>query len=114
MCIRDSPSPSASPSATPSPTPTPPNKALNLSTRVDVETGTNVGIGGFIINGTDPKLVVIRAIGPSLTAVGVAGALADPLLEVHDSTGLIIATNDDWMDNSPEDQQSLIDASLAV
>ena len=50
--------PSPSPSASPSPTPTPPNKALNLSTRVDVETGTNVGIGGFIINGTDPKLVV--------------------------------------------------------
>ena len=112
-----SPSPSASPSPSvspsPSPSPTPPDKALNLSTRVDVETGTNVGIGGFIINGTDPKLVVIRAIGPSLTAVGVAGALADPLLEVHDSTGLIIATNDDWMDNIPADQQLLIDASLA-
>ena len=74
-----------------------------------METGTNVGIGGFIVTGTDPKLVVIRAIGPSLTAVGVAGALADPLLEVHDSTGLIIATNDDWMDNTPTDQQLLID-----
>ena len=63
----------------------PAGKAQNLSTRVDVETGTNVGIGGFIITGTDPKLVVIRAIGPSLTDFGVAGALADPVLELHDS-----------------------------
>ena len=69
-------------------------KAQNLSTRVDVETGVNLGIGGFIITGTDPKLVVIRAIGPSLTDFGVAGALADPVLELHDSTGAIIATND--------------------
>ena len=96
----------------PSPTPTPPNKALNLSTRVDVETGTNVGIGGFIINGTDPKLVVIRAIGPSLTDFGVAGALADPVLELHDANQAIIATNDNWMDNTDADQQLLIDAIL--
>ena len=59
-----------------------------------METGVNLGIGGFIITGTDPKLVVIRAIGPSLTDFGVAGALADPVLELHDSTGAIIATND--------------------
>ena len=107
-----SPSPTVSPSPSASPTPTPPNKAQNLSTRVDVETGTNVGIGGFIINGTDPKLVVIRAIGPSLADFGVAGALADPTLELHDSNQAIIATNDDWMENSPADQQSLIDHGL--
>ena len=70
------------------------------------------GLAASSLHGTDPKLVVIRAIGPSLTAVGVAGALADPLLELHDSTGLIIATNDDWKDNTPADQQLLIDASL--
>ncbi len=69
-------------------------KAQNLSTRVDVETGVNLGIGGFIITGTDPKLVVIRAIGPSLAAFGVTDPLADPVLELHDSTGAIIATND--------------------
>ena len=74
---------------------------------MDVETGANVGIGGFIISGTDPKLVVIRAIGPSLTTFGVVGALADPVLELHDSTQAIIATNDNWMDNSPADQATL-------
>jgi YVTN family beta-propeller protein len=105
------PTPSPSPSATP--TPTPPVKAQNLSTRVDVETGTNVGIGGFIISGTNPKLVVIRAIGPSLTDFDVPGALADPVLELHDENQAIIATNDDWMDNTPEDQQLLVDASVA-
>jgi len=105
-----SPSPSVSPS--PSPTPTPPDKAQNLSTRVDVESATNVGIGGFIISGTDPKLVVIRAIGPSLTDFGVPGPLADPVLELHDANQAVIATNDDWRDNTPADQQLLIDASL--
>jgi N-acetylneuraminic acid mutarotase len=106
------PTPTPSPSPSPTPTPTPSDKALNLSTRVDVETGTNVGIGGFIINGTDSKLIVTRAIGPSLIDFGVAGALADPVLELHDSNGDVIATNDDWMDNSDADQQLLIDAFL--
>jgi len=79
---------------------------------VDVQTGTGVGIGGFIVTGTDPKLVVVRAIGPSLATAGVAGPLADPTLEVHDSTGLVIASNDDWMGNSDTDQQLLIDHGL--
>ena len=87
-------------------------KALNISTRVDVESGDNVGIGGFIITGTGSKLVVVRGIGPSL-APGVSGALADPLLELHDSTGAIIATNDNWMSNSVTDQATLTDNNLA-
>jgi len=88
----------------------PPDSALNISTRVDVETGDNVGIGGFIINGTDPKLVVIRGIGPSLALTGV---LSDPFLELHDSTGAIIATNDNWKGNSIVNQQILTDNGLA-
>ena len=113
--ILPTPTPTPTPSGTPTPTPapTPQDKALNLSTRVDVLTGTNVGIGGFIITGIDPKLVVIRAKGPSLTDFGVAGALADPVLELHDSTDAVIATNDDWMNNDEADQQSLIDHDLA-
>ena len=107
-----SPTPTPTVSPTPTPTPTPPSKALNLSTRVDVQTGTNVGIGGFIITGT-PKLVVIRAKGPSLTDFGVAGALPDPVLELHDSTQAVIATSDDWMNNSDADQTMLIDHGLA-
>ena len=108
------PSPTVTPTVTPTPTPTPtpPDRAQNLSTRVDVETGANVGIGGFIITGTEPKLVVVRALGPSLEKFGVPGFLADPVLELHDSNQDIIATNDNWMDNSPADQQLLTDHLL--
>ena len=80
---------------------------------MDLQAGTDVGIGGFIITGTDPKLVVIRAKGPSLTRRWPRWPLADPVLERHNSTQAVIATNDDWMDNSDEDQQLLIDHGLA-
>lgn len=103
-----SPSPSASPSATTTPTPgpgaTPENlQLLNISARSFVQVGDKVGIGGFIITGTAPKRVVVRGLGPSLTVgnTPVGGRLADPLLELHDSSGAIIATNDNWKD-SPE------------
>ncbi|MFZ3376461.1 MAG: hypothetical protein WA183_12990, partial [Chthoniobacterales bacterium] len=82
-------------------------KQLNISTRLLVQTGDNVGIGGFIINGTDPKKVILRAIGPSLTARGVPGALRDPTLELHDHTNATIAFNDNWKDS----QQSAIQAT---
>jgi hypothetical protein len=65
----------------------------NISTRLLVETGNNVLIGGFIIAGTQPKKVILRAIGPSLP---VAGALADPVLELRDSSGGLIRLNDNW------------------
>lgn len=65
----------------------------NISTRIDVETGDNVLIGGFIITGTHPKKVIVRAIGPSLP---VAGALVDPTLELRDSSGTLIRGNDNW------------------
>jgi hypothetical protein len=91
----------------------PPSKSLNISTRGDVETGDDVLIGGFIITGTQPKQVVISALGPSLALVGVSGALADPVLELHDSSGALITTNDNWMENSAEDQMVLTDNGLA-
>ena len=53
-------------------------------------------IGGFIVQGTEPKRVIIRAIGPELTQYGVPNALANPTLELHDSTGALIASNDNW------------------
>jgi hypothetical protein len=56
----------------------------------------NVMIGGFIIQGTQSRKVIIRAIGPELTHYGVPNALADPTLELHDHTGALIASNDDW------------------
>jgi len=68
----------------------------NISTRSFVQTGDNVMIGGFIVQGTAPKRVIVRAIGPELTQYGVPNALANPTLELHDGTGRLIARNDDW------------------
>jgi hypothetical protein len=83
------------PTGTPIPTPTP-SILANISTRLRVETGDNVLIGGFIVTGTQPKKVIVRAIGPSLPFVG---ALADPILELRNSFGALIASNDDWRSN---------------
>jgi hypothetical protein len=79
----------------------------NISTRLAVETGDNVLIGGFIITGTAPKNVLVRAIGPSLPLVG---ALADPILELRDQAGALITSNDNWMD-SPN-KQEIIDTTI--
>jgi hypothetical protein len=68
----------------------------NISTRSFVQTGEHVMIGGFIVQGTGPKRVIIRAIGPELTQHGIADVLANPRLELHNGTGALIATNDDW------------------
>jgi uncharacterized repeat protein (TIGR03803 family) len=75
-------------------TPAPP-KLLNIATRLNVQTGDNILIAGFIITGQDPKRVLIIGLGPSLSAVGVQGALPDPTLELHSGANTI-ATNDDW------------------
>jgi sugar lactone lactonase YvrE len=72
-----------------------PGKLLNISTRLRAQTGDNVLIGGFIITGNVSKKVILRAIGPSLTAFGIAGALADPVLELHTPSGAVV-TNDNW------------------
>ncbi len=71
-------------------------QALNLSTRGTVSRGDNVLINGFIIRGTEPKSVVLRALGPSLGRFGVSGVLNDPVLTVHNSSGTVIASNDNW------------------
>ena len=68
----------------------------NVSTRSFVQTGSNVMIGGFIVQGSGPKRVIIRAIGPELTQYGIPNALANPILELHNGTGALIATNNDW------------------
>ena len=69
----------------------------NISTRAFVQTGDNVMIGGFIVQGSEPKTVIIRAIGPELTRYGVPNVLVNPTLELHDSTGALIASNDSWL-----------------
>src|SRR6188472_4458015 len=68
----------------------------NISTRSFVQTGEHVMIGGFIVQGSGPKRVIIRAIGPELTQFGIPDALANPRLELHNGSGTLIGTNDDW------------------
>ena len=68
---------------------------FNISARGQVGTGDNILIGGFIVRGSQPVQVLIRAAGPSLAPLGVNGALADPVLYVY-SGSTLIATNDDW------------------
>ena len=80
----------------------------NISTRGFVETDTNVMIGGFILGGESGHAsVVVRALGPSLTAFGVTGALADPTLELRDGNGALVQSNDNWK----ETQQAEIEAT---
>jgi hypothetical protein len=76
--------------------PTPASELRNISTRAFVQTGDNVLIGGFIIQGTETKRVIIRAIGPELAQYGVPNPLFNPTLELHDGTGALIASNDNW------------------
>jgi hypothetical protein len=66
----------------------------NISTRSFGQVGDNVMIGGFIVEGTQPKRMIIRAIGPELIPYGVPNVLPDPTLELHDGTGALIASND--------------------
>jgi hypothetical protein len=73
-----------------------PCQLANISTRTKVLTDDRVLIGGFIITGSESKKVALRAIGPSLAGSGLSGVLADPVLELHDATGSVIAVNDDW------------------
>ena len=80
----------------------------NISTRGLVRTGNDVVIGGFILSGESGQAsVLLRAIGPSLTAVGIENALADPTLELRDSNGLLLQSNDNWKDS----QQAAIEAT---
>jgi hypothetical protein len=82
-------------------------KLANISTRGFVQGGDDVMIGGFIIVGPGSLKVIARAIGPSLTSQGVANALQDPTLELHDGNGTLVAANDNWKDT----QQAEIEAS---
>jgi hypothetical protein len=88
--------------ATPTPSPIPASQPLNLSTRMRVQTGDNVGIGGFIITGSAPMHLLLRAIGPSL-APGVPGALADTVLELHGPSGFATITDDNWRDDPAQE-----------
>ena len=96
----------------------PPSQLLNISTRVRVLTGDDIAIGGFIVTGAAPKKVILRAIGPSLAAQGVTGALEDPVLELFNASGGSIAVNDDWRSQQAEVEKTGIppanDAESAI
>jgi hypothetical protein len=83
--------------------------AVNLSTRMRIQVGDNVGIGGFILAGSGTKHLLIRAIGPSLTAFGIPNALPDPVLELHGPGSFVPVNNDNWQDDPV--QKALIEAT---
>ncbi len=87
------------------------HQILNISTRGGVGTGDDVLIAGFIVRGTasdgiGSTQVLLRAIGPSLNSAGIASPLADPTLELHNSAGTTIATNNDWKDSQEQEIQA--------
>jgi hypothetical protein len=88
----------------------------NLSTRAFVSTGNNIVIAGFMLGGSPPQAgddrIVVRGIGPSLTAAGLPNALADPVLELRDTNGTLLVANNDWQDN-PAQAADLMAAGLA-
>jgi phospholipase/lecithinase/hemolysin len=99
-------------------------KATNISTRGLVGTGQNVLIAGFIISGNQPKKVIVRALGPTLSGLGVSGALADPTIAIVNSSNVVVASNDNWRNTQeveiaasgfapPNDLESAIIATLA-
>ncbi|MEY2557835.1 MAG: hypothetical protein QOE34_1260 [Verrucomicrobiota bacterium] len=85
-----------------------PGRLVQLSTRMKVGLGDDALLGGFIMRGPTPKRVMIRGIGPSS---GLSGALADPVLELHDGNNTVIATNDNWGDAA--NKQDMIDTGIA-
>ena len=85
-----------------------PGRLVQLSTRMQVGTGDNALIGGFIMRGAASKRLAIRGIGPSS---GLPGAIADPIVELHDASGAVVDSNDNWGD--APNKQEIIDAGVA-
>jgi hypothetical protein len=71
-------------------------KIINLSSRGQVMAGNGVLVCGFIVSGTSPKPVLIRGVGPTLATYGLTNLVADPVLNVYNSAGALVATNNDW------------------
>jgi phospholipase/lecithinase/hemolysin len=98
-------------------------KATNISTRGMVGTGQNALIAGFSITGNQAKKVIVRALGPTLSTLGVSGALADPTITILKSNNVVVASNDNWRNTQeaeiaasgfapPNDLESAIIATL--
>jgi hypothetical protein len=93
--------------SSPSPSPIPTGHLQNISSRLLIQTGNNVGVAGFVVGGTDAKKLLIRGLGPTLAHFNVPGAMENPMLELHDGSGSLITTNDNWKDT----QQAAIAAT---
>jgi glucose/arabinose dehydrogenase len=100
-----------------------PAQALNISGRARVETGQGVVISGFIVTGTTPKRVGVRALGPSLANFGVLGPLADPIIQLTRGGGSLVMANDNWKNTQqaeitaaglapPDDREAALIATL--
>ena len=85
-------------------------KLVNISSRGLVQTGENVMIGGFITGGGGPTRVMVRAIGPSLGAAGVQGALQDPTLDLVNANGVVVRSNDNWTES--QQRQAIEDSGV--
>ncbi len=83
-----------------------PSQLQNIATRLRVDTGDNVLIGGFIVTGSAPKKLMVRGIGPSLAQFGLSGVLADPTLELHAADTSLIASNDNWKETQQAEIQN--------
>jgi hypothetical protein len=87
-------------------------KMVNISTRGQVGTGDSIMIAGFVVSGTSPKKVLVRGVGPTLTGLGVTGALADPVLRIVRQNGTLVRENDNW--SVGNDINLVLDASVKV
>jgi hypothetical protein len=89
------------------------SKLANISTRAFVDTGANIVIAGFIVGGPGGSdRMILRGIGPSLTALGINNALADPTLQLRDGNGTLLIANNNWQDD-PTQAAALTAAGLA-
>lgn len=73
-------------------------RLINLSARAAVAAGDSAHsfIAGFVVSGSQPKRMLLRAVGPALTEFGVGNALANPRLKIYDQSGKVVSENDDW------------------
>jgi hypothetical protein len=89
------------------------SRLANISTRAFVSTGDNIVIAGFVLGGdTSPGRIIVRGLGPSMTAFGVPNPVADPTLELRDNNGALLLANNDWQDN-PDQVAEINAAGLA-
>jgi len=90
-------------------------KLINISARGSVSPGAGALIGGFVVSGTSNETVLVRGVGPGLAAYGVTGTLSDPVLNVYDASGTLVASNRSWGTQVPAGpyQESLTAAGIA-